>query len=69
MEGANDLYLSFREVDGSWTGAGSPGARSIGQQRNDPLPLRRYEDPFLRLHDRPGSEGVDVYFSQREDTG
>lgn len=67
-KGLNDLYLSFREVDGSWT---EPEIMSsINTASNETTPsLSDDMKTLFFASDRPGSEGVDVYFSQREDTG
>ena len=67
-KGQNDLYLSFREVDGSWT---EPEIMSsINTASNETTPsLSDDMKTLFFASDRPGSEGVDVYFSQREDTG
>ena len=67
--GQNDLYISFREVDGSWTEPESMGS-NINTGYNETTPsLSEDMKTLFFASDRPGSEGVDVYFTQREDSG
>ena len=67
--GMNDLYISFREVDGSWTEPENLG-KEINTEFNETTPsLSEDMTTLFFASNRPGSEGVDVYFTRREDTG
>jgi outer membrane protein OmpA-like peptidoglycan-associated protein len=68
-KGKNDLYISFREIDGSWTEPENMGAM-INTAYNETTPsLSDDMKTLFFASDRPGSQGVDIYFSQREDSG
>jgi outer membrane protein OmpA-like peptidoglycan-associated protein/Tol biopolymer transport system component len=66
--GGNDLYISFREIDGTWT---EPELiPNINTAYNETTPA--LSDDMRTLFfasDRPGSEASDIYYSQREDSG
>jgi len=67
--GMSDLYISFREVDGSWTEPENLGS-SINTGFNETTPsLSDDMKTLFFASNRPGSEGVDVYFTRREDSG
>jgi outer membrane protein OmpA-like peptidoglycan-associated protein len=67
-EGGNDLYISFREIDGSWT---EPEMISVINTAYDETTPSLSDDmkTLFFASDRPGSEGVDIYYTQREDSG
>lgn len=67
-EGGNDLYISFREVDGSWTEPEMLNAVNTSYNETTPSLSDDMKTLFF-ASDRPGSEGVDIYFTQREDSG
>ncbi|MBK7409597.1 MAG: OmpA family protein [Saprospirales bacterium] len=68
-KGMSDLYISFREVDGSWTEPENLG-KEINTEFNETTPsLSEDMTTLFFASNRPGSEGVDVYFSRREVTG
>ncbi|MCB9282612.1 MAG: OmpA family protein [Lewinellaceae bacterium] len=68
-KGMNDLYISFREVDGSWTEPENLGNK-INTGYNETTPsLSDDMTTLFFASNRPGSEGVDIYFSRREDSG
>lgn len=67
-KGGNDLYISFREVDGSWTEPESLSSINSPYDETTPSVSDDMKTLFF-ASDRPGSEGVDIYFTQREDSG
>jgi len=67
--GENDLYISFREIDGSWTEPENLGSK-INTAFDETTPsLSEDMKTLFFASNRPGSEGVDVYFTQREASG
>ncbi|MFZ2900859.1 MAG: OmpA family protein [Saprospiraceae bacterium] len=67
-EGGNDLYISFREIDGSWTEPEMISAINTAYNETTPSLSEDMKTLFF-ASDRPGSEGVDIYYTQREDSG
>lgn len=65
--GQNDLYISFRKGNNKWSEPRNMGSllNSSGLETNPSL-----SQDMMTLYfssDRPGSEGVDIYYSERED--
>ncbi|MCB0643085.1 MAG: OmpA family protein [Phaeodactylibacter sp.] len=66
-EGQNDLYISFREGNNEWTAPKNLGVLINSPSMETNPSLSEDMQTLFFSSNRPGADGMDIYFSQRLD--